>query len=242
LISALVADNAHKSQAIAEEEGTSSQQYRDQISLISETFDALAKLASTEPVVATVILTPLAKHCTKSSVDAWNLDALHAREAKRQLTEALLSEPAVGDGSAKPSNTKVRVQQVAASSSSAVSGPIPTCFSSKSECESGTNNCTGHGECLLKFKEKRGEKDSECYGCMCTKPEIRKNKDGSQKTTYFGGSACQKKDLTQPFWLLTGVTVFIVFIITWGIGLLYSMGNEELPSVIGAGVSGPRAK
>ena len=68
-----------------------------------------------------------------------------------------------------------------------------------------------------------------------------KNKDGTQKTTTYGGGACHKKDIVFPFWLLTGVTVFIIFIVSWGVGLLYEMGSQELPSVIGAGVSGPKA-
>jgi hypothetical protein len=43
-----------------------------------------------------------------------------------------------------------------------------------------------------------------------------------------------------PFWLLASTTVGLVSIISMGIGLLYSMGAEELPSVIGAGVSSAR--
>jgi hypothetical protein len=45
-----------------------------------------------------------------------------------------------------------------------------------------------------------------------------------------------------PFWLLFGTALFLGLIVMWGIGMLYSMGSEELPSVIGAGVSGPTRK
>ncbi len=45
-----------------------------------------------------------------------------------------------------------------------------------------------------------------------------------------------------PFWLLGGMTVLLVSVVMWGIGLLSEMGAQELPSVIGAGVAGPRAK
>ena len=31
-------------------------------------------------------------------------------------------------------------------------------------------------------------------------------------------------------------------VVAWGIGLLFSIGEEDLPSVIGAGVAGPRAQ
>lgn len=64
------------------------------------------------------------------------------------------------------------------------------------------------------------------------------------KTTQWAGPACQKKDISTPFWLLGGTTVALVFAVGWGMSLLYAMGSEELPSVIGAGVSnaGARAK
>lgn len=46
-----------------------------------------------------------------------------------------------------------------------------------------------------------------------------------------------------PFWLLAGFSVLMAGLVSWGIGMLLTMGNEELPSVIGAGVSGvPRSK
>jgi hypothetical protein len=63
-----------------------------------------------------------------------------------------------------------------------------------------------------------------------------------RQVTYWGGPACQKKDVSQPFWLFAGSGIVLAFLISASIGLLYSMGNEELPSVIGAGVSGPVKK
>jgi hypothetical protein len=44
------------------------------------------------------------------------------------------------------------------------------------------------------------------------------------------------------FWLFVAVGVVLAFLVSSGIGMLYSMGSEELPSVIGAGVSGPVRK
>jgi 1,4-dihydroxy-2-naphthoate octaprenyltransferase len=40
-----------------------------------------------------------------------------------------------------------------------------------------------------------------------------------------------------PFWLFFGFTVIMVGILSMSIGLLYSIGEEKLPGVIGAGVS-----
>ena len=68
--------------------------------------------------------------------------------------------------------------------------------------------------------------------------DVRTNSDGTKKTTQWGGPACQKKNVVAPFWLLAGFTVFLVTLVSWGAGTIWSMGNEELPSVIGAGVSG----
>ena len=66
--------------------------------------------------------------------------------------------------------------------------------------------------------------------------------EGGVKTVYWGGAACQKKDVSVQFFLLAGLTIALVGAVTWGVGLLMSVGNEELPSVIGAGVAGPRAQ
>jgi hypothetical protein len=69
-----------------------------------------------------------------------------------------------------------------------------------------------------------------------------KGMESKTKTTYWGGPACQKKDISVQFWLFVMIGVALAFLISAGIGMLYSMGSEELPSVIGAGVSGPVRK
>lgn len=62
------------------------------------------------------------------------------------------------------------------------------------------------------------------------------------KTIEWAGPACSKKDVSMPFWLLAGISIALVATVSWGVGLLFSIGQEELPSVIGAGVAGPRAQ
>ena len=174
-------------------------------------------------MTVTIALMPAEHRCSKRSDDVYQLGNM-----------AALPEES------RPSATNTGSQHAA--SSAVFRGPLPTCYPSKASCESSTDNCTGHGLCLLRSSTKDADKVNECYGCMCTIPEVRTNADGSKKTTYFGGAACHKKDVVMPFWLILGTTLILVFVISWGLGLLYSMGNEELPSVIGAGVSGPRAK
>ena len=122
-------------------------------------------------------------------------------------------------------------------------GILPSCYSTKSACESTTRNCTGHGKCALAYTQRDTTGDSkgvDCFQCICT-PTVRQVGNG-KKTTVWSGPACQKKDISVQFWLLAGFSIFMVFLVSWGIGTLLSMGNEELPSVIGAGVSGPTRK
>lgn len=221
--------------------GAKSMEYREQLDLLRTAFQQLAQLVDEEPVVVTVVLLPLEQHCSKESANLYSVKRPEPRSAKapRQQPEAPLE--------LTPNDTLPLPQSASGFStlqatSTLPLGPVPTCFSSQSACESGTNNCTGHGVCSLKFTTKEGDNINNCYGCVCSIPDIRTNPDGSKKTTWYGGGACQKKDVVAPFWLLAGTTIFFVSIISFGVGLLYSMGNEELPSVIGAGVSGPRAK
>jgi hypothetical protein len=70
---------------------------------------------------------------------------------------------------------------------------------------------------------------------------VEERADG-KKTTRWGGPACQKKDVSIEFWLIVGFTVGMVFLVTFAIGTVWDMGSEELPSVIGAGVSGPSTR
>lgn len=120
------------------------------------------------------------------------------------------------------------------------------CHSSLDACNSATNNCSGHGSCHKKygFSGADGKSDDAgkgCYACRCA-PTVTRDSDTRVKTIYWGGNACQKKDVSMPFFLLAGITIFIVGAISWGIGMIFSIGKEPLPGVLGAGVSGPRAR
>ena len=117
----------------------------------------------------------------------------------------------------------------------------PLCYSVESDCLSSTGNCSGHGSCYNKVSAPESSAGGDCWLCGC-QPTVVKNKKGQNKTTVWGGPACSKKDVSAPFFLLAGFTIVMVATLSWGIGLLYSIGEEELPSVIGAGVTGPRAQ
>jgi len=109
---------------------------------------------------------------------------------------------------------------------------IPQCFASFDRCMSQTANCTGHGECRNRYLDSDA---TACFSCACGATKDTGSK--GDKTIHWGGNMCQKQDISVPFWLITGFTVTIVSAITFSIGLLYIVGEEQLPGVIGAGVS-----
>ena len=123
-------------------------------------------------------------------------------------------------------------------------GILPACYTSRPDCDSATHGCSGHGACALRYSYPEGAGSSSnitCFACAC-EAEVGENAAGQRVTTRWAGPACQKQDVSVPFWLLGGFSVVLVSVVTWAIGLLYGMGAEELPSVIGAGVAGPRPK
>jgi hypothetical protein len=119
-----------------------------------------------------------------------------------------------------------------------LAGNLPSCFSTQTACESSTRNCTGHGKCYKKFTDTSVSEKSSCWTCHCSATPS-KSSEGKTITTYWGGPACQKKDISFQFWILALFSVAMVFLIGFAVGEVWGMGNEELPSVIGAGVSGP---
>lgn len=120
---------------------------------------------------------------------------------------------------------------------------LPVCFATLKACTSATSNCSGHGECKLKYgSETETAKDkSACFACQCSHSIVH-NKDKTFKTTYWGGPACSKQDVSGPFWLLAIFSVVMMGLVGWAIGMMFAIGEEKLPGVIGAGVSGPKAR
>lgn len=111
-------------------------------------------------------------------------------------------------------------------------GKLPAlCYSSLESCADATNNCSGHGECFRKYGTAKGASGAECFACGCV-ASFEKN-----KTTYWGGAACQKEDVSSQFWILAGFSVLLMGLVGWAIGMMFSIGNEKLPGVIGAGVA-----
>lgn len=114
------------------------------------------------------------------------------------------------------------------------------CFTSFNSCVTATSNCTGHGVCVDKYAASRSdgkEGDRQCFVCSCKSTRSYPDDEKNDQHTHWGGAYCQKIDISSPFWLLVGTSVLLIGIVTGSIGLLFSVGEEKLPGVIGAGVS-----
>lgn len=127
---------------------------------------------------------------------------------------------------------------------------IPKCFTSLNACRNQTNSCSGHGECVDKYALGGGsgndtalatdDSPARCFVCMCRATEVERPANSTikgSKKIYWGGAMCQKEDVSVEFWLLAGFTIVMIGVVSGAIGLLYSVGEEKLPGVIGAGVS-----
>lgn len=132
------------------------------------------------------------------------------------------------------------VSAFAANNTTPLRGILPACFLTMSSCESATRNCTGHGKCTKQYHDATANNKGgvDCYSCSCSST---KSNDG-KVTTKWGGPACQKKDISIEFWLIVLFTVGMIFLVGFAVGSVWEMGSQELPSVIGAGVSGPTAR
>ncbi|KAI1309855.1 hypothetical protein F5Y03DRAFT_59989 [Xylaria venustula] len=114
---------------------------------------------------------------------------------------------------------------------------VPTCFASQNACETATSSCSGHGACVDRWG--KDDTKNSCFFCHCGKTveSIETDNGVREQVFYWGGATCQKRDISTPFWLFAGVTIALVATIAFSIGLLFSVGEEKLPGVIGAGVS-----
>lgn len=186
------------------------------------------------PHLSTIVLMPpppkTTKGKTSSSYGPYS-KPLVRRQQRQTHEEEPLSAPSSPSVSAPHSSP-----QILQNKSTLPHGILPVCHTTLESCVSATNNCSGHG---TPYRKAGGKPD--CYACRCGKTS-NTDSEGRVKTIHWGGPACQKKDVSVPFFLLAGLTIGLVATVSWGVGLLVSIGQEDLPSVIGAGVAGPRAQ
>ena len=157
---------------------------------------------------------------------------LTRRHAQRQQEEPLEDF----SSTSMTTSPEISTQQEVPKNNTLPRGILKICHPNLQTAIKDTNNCSSHGKVYL-----RSSGVIDCYACRCSTTS-NTDADGKTKTVFWGGPACQKKDVSFQFWLLAGMTILLVSIAGWGVGLLVSIGQEDLPSVIGAGVAGPRAQ
>ncbi|KAL8995515.1 MAG: hypothetical protein Q9169_004775, partial [Polycauliona sp. 2 TL-2023] len=203
----------------------------------------------------TVIIMPpsnaKAKRTYASQYGSYAMPRRQPLQPREGQTEAPLAAPPAPQTSL--ASQHVSKPQTLKASSVPKPGILPFCQSSLDKLIEVTNNCSGHGTPYLKNKDLTGKEskdenllkaraESQCYACKCSKTVLSRGEGKGVKTIYWAGPACSKKDVSTSFWLLAGISIALVVIVSWGVGLMFSIGQEDLPSVIGAGVTGPRAQ
>ncbi|SGY14100.1 BQ5605_C010g06062 [Microbotryum silenes-dioicae] len=112
------------------------------------------------------------------------------------------------------------------------------CFESEAELNNLTASCLGRGVGVKGVSAARNGGTADCWVCSCGKT----TEEG--KTKSWAGQGCEKEDLSGDFVLLFFSGVGLLGILFVSVGLLYGVGNVQLPgtlaSVNGAGVGSKR--
>lgn len=123
-------------------------------------------------------------------------------------------------------------------------GSVSTCFTTLDICNNSTTSCSGRGQCVEASKAGR-----TCFICTCG---VTKTGEGSKvKTERWAGQSCERKDvsgyanaiqlpllnadgqrLSSPFVLLTGTVIAMILLVVGSVTLLYSVGDQALPSIL----------
>lgn len=175
-----------------------------------------------------------------SKLNQWSVKAATGSDLRRRFnSETVIVDDSVrgANGAAAPTQppvsrpTKSPLQAAARKS-------IPQCFTSQKSCEDQTNTCSGNGKCVNKWGGKNGTAETSggsCFVCKClATPDGDQTKH--QKLKHWGGNMCQKEDVSMQFWLIAGSTIALVGAVAFAIGLLFAVGEEKMPGVLGAGV------
>ncbi len=114
-------------------------------------------------------------------------------------------------------------KRAAEASSTPVVPQSKTCFASLDDLNNQTASCLGHGA-GVKGITTRG---SECWVCQCTKTV-----DEAGHTTKWAGEGCEKEDLSGDFTLLFFSGAGLILVLAFSVGVLYKVGNVELPGTL----------
>ncbi|KAG2338871.1 hypothetical protein BDR05DRAFT_917802 [Suillus weaverae] len=104
---------------------------------------------------------------------------------------------------------------------------LASCLTSAEACSNATNACFGHGQCVSTLSA-----EQECFVCACSN-----TKSDSGKTESWVGDMCQRKDISSTFVLIAGTVITLILLMGGSVSLLYSIGGDELPSILTGGVA-----
>ncbi|KAG5977150.1 hypothetical protein E4U55_007022 [Claviceps digitariae] len=189
------------------------------IKYVAKQIKQLVQLAKSGDLETTIIAVP-----SSASSNQWAGEQQELRRRQAEQVMSVIKKPEAEPQTTSPSTPPMML---------APSGRIAACYESLSACNEATRNCTGHGTCKDKYASGDGNKAAaSCFACHC-----QATREEGKGVKHWGGPSCAKQDVSVPFWLFAGFTLAMVGILSMSVGLLYGVGEEKLPGVIGAGVS-----
>ncbi|PHH67319.1 hypothetical protein CDD81_82 [Ophiocordyceps australis] len=188
----------------------------DTLSHVLRRLPQLSQLGKAGEMETTFVLLP-----STSRASSWSDQPSELR--RRQAAERVMASPDKSAQPVAPASSGLDKTLLMASGSR-----VASCFTSQEGCVTATGNCSGHGTCLNKYPKE----ENSCFACHCLST---RTKSGS--LTHWAGATCSKRDVSMAFWLFAGFTVALVSVLWMAIYMLFDVGQEKLPGVIGAGVS-----
>ncbi|KAH6853113.1 hypothetical protein B0I37DRAFT_332914 [Chaetomium sp. MPI-CAGE-AT-0009] len=188
-----------------------------------------------------VMLVVLPESSRSSKLNHWSAAAAAGSDLRRRRdAEMVISDQ--DNTQAKTTSAPANAPTEGGGSPPRRTKAIPQCFPSLKSCMAGTDSCSGHGDCVDKYARGNTSASAEaasCFTCVCKASVVERedSRTKGRKTVHWGGNMCQKEDISVQFWMIAGFTITIIGAVSFAISLLFGVGEEALPGVIGAGVS-----
>jgi hypothetical protein len=198
------------------------------IANLNEYFNRLQRYASSGDMETVVMLLPESSRESHAMYWPTRPNELRRRQGIEEVITGTEASPAVKAPASPPNH----VNKVFAQPTERISTAV--CFKTEDSCTTATGNCSGHGSCYNKYANRDGTSRGEgkdCYVCQCITETVKGT------VTTWAGATCSKVDVSSGFWIFVIFTVLMVGIVSMSVGMLFSVGEEKLPGVIGAGVS-----
>ncbi|KAF3919497.1 hypothetical protein ABW20_dc0100702 [Dactylellina cionopaga] len=209
-------------ETIARKDGVNSQKHKVASKLISSILNSVIKATGEYPSIIGLV-PPEPKNAKRGEdidlVGDFDIKLVKRKEAP--LSPTHLPKFAADEDSSIVTPLKAKKGKIVR--------PRPGCFESREICGNTTNSCNGRGNCI------KSTTQSNCWSCTCKPTVVKVN--GMNQTTYWGGNACHKQDVSVPFLLFVTFAIGLTLLVAWTISKMISMGEEELPGELSAGVA-----